>query len=128
MKGTKTGGRTKGTPNKLTEAVTDLLNGLLAQGLACDPIEFLARVVANDKAFFHRRGDIPFGVRLKAACELAPYRAPKRKAIEVAAIGGATPVIIVPAKLPTETWEQKAEQVRQAQLATIQEHLSKEST
>jgi len=81
--GKKTGGRSKGTPNKMTVEVQALLDGLIAQGLACDPIEFLARVVANDKAFFNRRGDIPFAVRVKAACELAPYRAPKRKAVEI---------------------------------------------
>lgn len=120
-KGNKTGGRTKGTPNKLTEAVTDLLNGLLAQGLQCDPIEFLARVVANDKAFFNRRGDIPFGVRLKAACELAPYRAPKRKAIEVTGAGGASPVLIIPDKQPNETWEQRAAQIRAEQQKKLQE-------
>jgi hypothetical protein len=121
MKGTKTGGRTKGTPNKLTEAVTDLLNGLLAQGLSCDPVEFLARVVAGDKEFFGLKRAIPFGVRLKAAIELAPYRASKRKAIELTGAGGASPVLIIPDKQPNQTWEQRAEQIRAEQQKKLQE-------
>jgi hypothetical protein len=120
-KGNKTGGRTKGTPNKLTEAVTDLLNGLLAQGLQCDPIEFLARVVAGDKEFFGRKSAIPFGVRMKAASELAPYRASKRKAIEITGAGGASPVFIISDKKNDQTWEQRAKEIQAEQQRLLQE-------
>jgi hypothetical protein len=120
-KGAKTGGRKPGTPNKLTEAVTDLLNGLTAQGLACDPIEFLARMVANDAAWFGRKTSIPMALRLKAALELAPYRAPKRKAIEITSAGGVSPVMIISDKKPNQSWQDRAAEVREAQQKQLQE-------
>jgi len=79
----KTGGRTKGTPNKLTVEVQALLEGLVSQGLKADPIEFLARLMAGDKEWLGVKRSIPLALRAKAAAELAPYRAPKRKAIEI---------------------------------------------
>ena len=114
-------GRKKGTPNKITESVTDLLNGIQEQGFSCDPVEFLARVVANDKEFFGRKGDIIFGIRLKAAVELAPYRAPKRKAVEITGGDTTSAVMIIPDKSPAETWEEKATKVRDEQQKNLQE-------
>lgn len=123
MKGSKTpgSGRKKGTPNKLTQAVGELLDSLAAQGLACDPIEFLARLVANDHSWFGRKGSLPIALRMKAAIELAPYRAPKRKAVEVTGNTGPSPVMIIPDKGAAGTWEQRAQELREAQQRTLQE-------
>lgn len=112
MKGAKTGGRAKGTPNKATGSVQELL-----QRLRCDPFEGMARI-AN--------GDVPCGVchgtgrtkfqparglerlkertcescygsgkerlspelRAKMYAELAQYVAPKRKAVEMTGASG----------------------------------------
>ena len=65
----KTGGRSKGTPNKATQDVRDKL-----AALGCDPIEGMARI-AMDEAN-------PPELRGKMFAELAGYIAPKRKAIE----------------------------------------------
>lgn len=117
----KTGGRTKGTPNKLTVEVQALLEGLVSQGLKADPIEFLARLMAGDKEWLGVKRSIPLALRAKAAAELAPYRAPKRKAIEITGAGGSSPVLIIPDKQPNETWEQRAEQIRAEQQKKLQE-------
>ena len=119
--GAKTGGRKKGTPNRLTADVGELLNDLAAQGLFVDPIEFLARVMANDKAFFSRSRDISLAVRMKAAQELAPYRAPKRKAIEVSGASGAPQVMIIADKKAAQTWEHRAQEVRDEQQRQLQQ-------
>lgn len=121
----KKGGRKKGTPNKITEDVSALLNQLQSEGLSCDPIELLARVVGNDHAFFDRKSSFTINQRMKAAVELAPYRAPKRKAIEVTTTGGAAPVIIVPEKALGSTWAEKAQAIREDQQQVLQERLGK---
>jgi hypothetical protein len=69
--GKKTGGRTKGTPNKKTQDVLAKL-----EALECDPIEGMARLAQQAEG----EGDKSLAARLYA--ELAPYTAPKRKAIE----------------------------------------------
>lgn len=68
----KTGGRTRGTPNKRTVEVAGRLDAL-----GCDPIEGMA-LLAMD----------PFNspeLRGRMFAELAQYIAPKRKALEMTA-------------------------------------------
>ena len=79
-RGLKTGGRRKGTMNKLTKAVVERL-----AALGCDPVEGMA-VIAMDTTN-------PVEVRAKMFSELAQYVAPKRRAVEHAldppgAVGG----------------------------------------
>jgi hypothetical protein len=71
-RGRKTGGRTKGTPNRAT---LDVLQRL--EGLGCDPIEGMAKLAMNPKNSPDLRG--------RMFSELANYCCPKRRAIEVAA-------------------------------------------
>ena len=72
-KGTRIGGRQKGTPNKISGTIKYRL-----QQLGCDPIRFLAKVVNNDvqcgvcrgtgiTAFQPQHGDEP-GKRLCQSC------------------------------------------------------------
>ncbi len=68
-RGFKTGGRTKGTPNRAT---TDVQATLAA--LECDPIEGMARIAMDVTNTPELRG--------RMFAELAGYVAPKRKAIE----------------------------------------------
>ncbi len=86
--GTKSGGRKKGTPNKRTQDV----QALVAKA-SRSPFETLAFISAGDaKKLGHGTTDektktftpapIPLDLQLEAAKELAPYLAPKRKAIE----------------------------------------------
>ena len=67
--GRKTGGRTKGTPNRSTADVV----ARLAE-LGCDPIEGMALIALDPTN--------PPELRGKMFAELAGYVAPKRKAIE----------------------------------------------
>ena len=69
--GRKTGGREKGTPNKRTQDVLEKL-----EQLGCDPIEGMARIAQQAE----EEGDKVLAARMYT--ELAPYIAPKRKAIE----------------------------------------------
>jgi hypothetical protein len=69
--GKKTGGRTKGTPNKKTRDVIEKL-----EALGCDPIEGMARLALQAE----EDGDKSLAARMYS--ELAVYVAPKRKAIE----------------------------------------------
>lgn len=69
--GKKTGGRTKGTPNKANREIADKL-----AELNCDPIQGMA-MIAN-QAF--SEGDLSLAGQMYK--ELAQYVAPKRKAIE----------------------------------------------
>ena len=68
-KGQKTGGRKKGTPNKLSIGVAEKL-----EALGCDPIEGMAKIAMNTRN--------PAELRARMYRELAQYVAPKRKAIE----------------------------------------------
>ena len=60
----KTGGRKRGTPNRRTQHVVDLL-----AHLNCDPIEGLARLAKNSKT--------PLDVRVSCLRTLAAYSYPK---------------------------------------------------
>lgn len=68
----KTGGRTKGTPNKRTQDIQQRL-----EELGCDPIEGMALIAMNVTYEPELRG--------RMFAELAQYVAPKRKALEIAA-------------------------------------------
>jgi Family of unknown function (DUF5681) len=63
-------GRPKGSKNKQTLAVTELL-----EALGCDPIEGMAMIAMDEKADPTLRAQI--------YKELAQYIAPKRKAVEM---------------------------------------------
>lgn len=91
---TKTGGRKKGVPNKLTKELQDL-----TERLGVDPFEVLLMIAAGDwKGLGYPKGIAigPFGiryptidpsVRAKAASEACGYLFPKRKSIELSAPG-----------------------------------------
>ena len=67
--GRKTGGRRKGTPNKRTQQVAEVL-----RELDCDPIRGMAEIAANKRH--------PIELRAKMYTELAHYVYPKRKAVD----------------------------------------------
>lgn len=71
-RGRKTGGREKGTLNRRTHDVMEKL-----EQLGCDPIEGMARIALQAEA----GGDMSLAAMMYK--ELAPYVAPKRKAVEV---------------------------------------------
>ena len=72
--GIKTGGRKKGTPNKRTQQVIDILNNL-----DCNPIEGLVSIakIAMEKQDYALAGSM--------YKELSQYAFPKRRAVEVSA-------------------------------------------
>lgn len=72
----KTGGRQKGTPNKLTSDIQAKLDKM-----GCDPIKGMADLakIAIDTKDFHLAGNM--------YRELAQYVAPKRKAVEISSTG-----------------------------------------
>lgn len=87
-------GRKKGTPNKNTQDIMELCDKL-----GCNPIEIMARFAINDwEGLGYDSPDTIVGysktaqplkqqritekMRLDAACELASYIVPKRKAVE----------------------------------------------
>jgi hypothetical protein len=67
--GQKTGGRRKGTPNKRTQQVAEVL-----RELDCDPIRGMAEIAANKRH--------PIELRARMYTELAHYVYPKRKAVD----------------------------------------------
>lgn len=71
-KGIKTGGRTKGTPNKPTQNIIDRL-----AELDCDPIEGMTLIASQAMD----EGELMLAGSMYK--ELAQYVAPKRKSIEV---------------------------------------------
>jgi hypothetical protein len=73
--GERRGGRQKGTPNKATQSVKELLDSL-----GCDPIEGMALVETDQSA--------PLELRCKMFQELAQYVVPKRRAVEHSAEPG----------------------------------------
>ena len=73
--GYKTGGRTRGIPNRKTQAVIDRLDAL-----GCDPIEGMARIAMDETA--------ELSIRAQMYKELAQYVASKRKAVEMKVDGG----------------------------------------
>jgi hypothetical protein len=70
--GERRGGRSKGTPNKRTEAVAERL-----EALGCDPIEGMARIAMDET--------VELSIRAQMYKELAQYVAPKRRAVEMQA-------------------------------------------
>jgi hypothetical protein len=68
--GRKTGGRSRGTPNKRTQAVSEIL-----EALSCDPIESMAKIAMDET--------VELSIRAQMYKELAQYVAPKRKAVEM---------------------------------------------
>lgn len=74
-KGTRYGGRAKGTPNRDTQKVIEII-----EREKCDPIEFLCWVVNANVAKLKEAPELE--QRIAAAKELASYIYPKRKAIE----------------------------------------------
>ncbi len=68
--GHKTGGRQKGTPNKRTTEVAELLSAL-----NCDPIQGMAEIAMDPDNSAELRG--------RMFAELAGYLFPKRKATEI---------------------------------------------
>jgi hypothetical protein len=68
--GFKSGGRTKGTPNKKTTDIQQLL-----ENLNCNPIEGMARIAENV--------EINISTRLIAYKELAQYAFPKRRSVDL---------------------------------------------
>jgi len=68
MQGRKTGGRRKGTPNKRTQEVQELL-----AELGCDPIKGMSQIALDVEN--------PIEIRARMFVELAQYVAPKRKAL-----------------------------------------------
>lgn len=68
--GIKSGGRAKGTPNKRTTEVSELLHAL-----KCDPVEGMARIAMDEAHAPELRG--------RMYAELAGYLFPKRKALEI---------------------------------------------
>ena len=70
MRGAKTGGRQRGTPNKRTQDVIARL-----EALGCDPLEGMAKLAMDEGNAAELRG--------RMYAELAAYCYPKRKAIEV---------------------------------------------
>ena len=72
-------GRIKGTPNKRTGELVDLL-----KSVAYSPFEFLIRCYTDD--LFHRDGhrlEVALDIRVVCAKELCGYLAPKKRSIEV---------------------------------------------
>ena len=68
-RGFKSGGRSRGTPNRRTTEVSELL-----AKLGCDPLKGMARIAMK------RRN--PVELRAQMFKELAPYVYPKRKAVD----------------------------------------------
>jgi hypothetical protein len=77
MKGQKTGGRKKGTPNKTTKNIRSSL-----KKMGCDPLQAIARIAMKAE----EDGDTE--IALRAYKELALYVAPKLRAIEIIEKGG----------------------------------------
>lgn len=69
--GKKTGGRQKGTPNKKTAELKQMLESIPGWK---DPLVFMGEIVSDDAA--------DDDMRFQAAKELGNYLYPKRKAIE----------------------------------------------
>ena len=78
----RTGGRQKGTPNKKTAEVRDLL-----LSLKCDPVRGMALIAMNKKN--------PPELRGRMYSELAQYMWPKRKAIEVSGDDGGPYILAI---------------------------------
>jgi hypothetical protein len=78
--GERRGGRCKGTPNKRTMAVAEVLGEL---GL--DPIKQMGQIAMDER--------VEVSIRVQVLKELCQYVAPKRKAVEVTGDKGAPLVL-----------------------------------
>ena len=65
----KTGGRKRGTPNRVTTALEEKLNAI-----GCDPVIELAKIAMNAKN--------PLEIRVRCLIEIAPYVFPKRRPVD----------------------------------------------
>ncbi len=65
--GNKTGGRQKGTPNKKTQELLDLMGDY-------SPLESLLSILKNDR--------VPIDLKIKINLDLMGYLYPKRKSVE----------------------------------------------
>ncbi len=77
--GFKSGGRTKGTPNRKTAEIVERL-----EALDCDPLEGMVALAMDDSN--------PPELRGRMYSELAAYLYPKRKAVEHSAEDGSASV------------------------------------
>src|SRR5262249_10312858 len=68
-------GRKKGVPNRSTEDAREILDRL-----HCDPIEGMARIALDEKK--------PIELRARIDSDLAQYRHPRLKAVELTGAGG----------------------------------------
>jgi len=86
----KTGGRTKGTPNRATSALNEKL-----EVLGCDPVEGLVKIAQNPNT--------PVALKVNIFENLLPYVYPKRKSLADSAegVGG----VAVPSMTPEEAME-----------------------
>ena len=72
-KGVKTGGRTKGTPNKTTSAAAKRAAEIASSGLT--PLEYMLQILRDEKQ------DV--AARMDAAHKAAPYVHPKLASVEL---------------------------------------------
>jgi hypothetical protein len=80
--GRKTGGRTKGTPNKAT---AQKAAAIAASGLS--PLDFMLQLMRDETQ--------PIGIRADAAKNAAPYVHPRLAAVEhTGPGGGAIPIVL----------------------------------
>ena len=101
--GTRTGGRTKGTPNKKTRAAIELLKA--SRYCAITELVEIARQAKEE-------GDIQ--TRLAVATTLIRYSYPALKAIDLSVAGGDTPMqLVIATGVPTESHDEMPEDVRE---------------
>jgi hypothetical protein len=66
----KTGGRTKGTPNRVTLTIKEKLDGI-----GCDPLIELAEIAMDSKYRIE--------IRVRCLSEIASYLYPKRRPVDI---------------------------------------------
>lgn len=95
MRNEKTGGRTKGTPNKRTQELCELMEDKFP---GYNPVVQMAGI-ALDK-------DVEINIRVQCAKEVAQYLYPKRKAVELKGEIEAGPVMeeVTRQKLTKNEW------------------------
>lgn len=76
--GRRGAGRPKGSQNKKTQQIEQLLSSL-----GVDPIAGMAHIASNNRKILGISEDVPIAVRAQMFKELAPYVAYKLKAIEI---------------------------------------------
>jgi len=86
MRGMKTGGRQKGTPNRRTQQLIERL-----EELDVDPVEGLAQIL--------KEPTVTADTRRAIYLELLQYLFPKRKAVEHAAPNGGLQIVLSPTEM-----------------------------